>query len=88
MATPTVLREPRLDTILMVEREIQKAKSYPTKKELWQNLPRKLQHQTVNRVLDHLESSNKILLDKGGIVSTFPGNPRLCRLLGSGVRLG
>jgi len=76
MATTTVLHEPRLDTILMVEREIQKAKSYPTKKELWQSLPRKLQYQTFNRILDYLESSNKILLDKGEIVWTFPSNPR------------
>src|SRR5256884_2327750 len=75
MATTTILHEPRLDTILMVEREIQKAKSYPTKKELWQSLPRKLQYQTFNRILDYLESSNKILLDKGGIVWTFPSNP-------------
>src|SRR6266480_5706784 len=87
MATTTVLHEPRLDTILMVEREIQKAKSYPTKKELWQSLPRKLQYQTFNRILDYLESSNKILLDKGEIVWTFPSNPRLRRLLKGSVRL-
>lgn len=80
MAT-TVLHEPRLDTILMVEREIQKAKSYPTKKELWQHLPRKLQYQTFNRILDYLEGSNKILLDKGEIVWTFPSNPKLRKLL-------
>ena len=71
MATTTVLHEPRLDTILMVEREIQKAKSYPTKKELWQSLPRKLQYQTFNRILEYLESSNKILLDKGGSSGRF-----------------
>src|SRR5437773_8240991 len=71
MATTTVLHEPRLDTILMVEREIQRAKSYPTKKELWQSLPRKLQYQTFNRILDYLESSNKIVLDNGEIVRPF-----------------
>ncbi len=81
MATTTVLHEPRLDTILMVEREIQRSKSYSTKKELWQSLPRKLQYQTFNRILDYLESSNKILLDEGEIVWTFPSNPRLRRLL-------
>jgi hypothetical protein len=87
MGTTTVLHEPRLDTILMVEREIQKAKSYPTKKELWQSLPRKLQYQTFNRILDYLESSNKILLDKGEIVWTFPSNPKLRKLLQNSVRL-
>ena len=87
MATTTVLHEPRLDTILMVERQIQRAKSYQTKKELWQTLPRKLQYQTFNRILDYLESSNKILLDKGEIVWTFPSNPKLQKLLKSSARL-
>ena len=72
----------------MVEREIQRAKSYPTKKELWLSLPRKLQYQTFNRILDYLDGSNKILLDKGGIVWTFPSYPDLRRLLDSSVRLG
>ena len=72
----------------MIKREIRKAKSYPTEKGLFQSLPRKRKYQTVNCVLDRLESSNKILLDKGGIVSAFPGNPRLRRLLDSSVRLG
>src|SRR5437667_5439887 len=87
MATTTVLHEPRLDTILMVEREIQRAKSYSTKKELWQSLPRKLQYQTFNRILDYLESSNKIVLDRGEIVWTFPSNPKLRKLLKNSVRL-
>ncbi len=87
MATTVVLHEPRLDTILMVEREIQRAKSYPNKKELWQSLPRKLQYQTFNRILNYLESSNKILLDRGEIVWTFPSSPKLQKLLKSSVRL-
>ena len=72
MANPAILHKPRLDTILMVEDQIQAAKSYPTKKELWQKLPRKVQYQTFNRILDYLEGSNKILIDKGEIVWTFP----------------
>jgi hypothetical protein len=87
MATTTVLHEPRLDTILMVEKQIQAAKSYPTKKELWQKLPRKVQYQTFNRILDYLESSNKILIDKGEIVWTFPSNQKLQRLLHTSKKL-
>jgi hypothetical protein len=34
-----------------------------------------------NRILDHLESSNKILLDKDEIVWTFPSSPKLQKLL-------
>ena len=87
MATTTVLHEPRLDTILMVEKQIQAAKSYPTKKGLWQKLPRKVQYQTFNRILDYLESSNKILIDRGEIVWTFPSNQKLRRLLHTSKRL-
>ena len=87
MATTTVLHEPRLDTILMVEKEIQKARSYPNKKELWQTLPRKVQYQTFTRILDYLESSNKILFDKGQIVWTFPSSPKLKKLLRTSTRL-
>jgi hypothetical protein len=87
MTTTKILHDPRLDTLLMVEREIKRARSYPTKKELWQSFPRKLQYQTFNRVLGYLESSKKILLDKGGIVWTFPSNPKLRKLLRNSVRL-
>ena len=51
VGTTTVLHEPRLDTILMVEKAIQRARSYPTRKELWLSLPRKLQYQTFSRDL-------------------------------------
>ena len=86
--TITVLHEPRLDTILMVERAILGAKSYPTKKELWQSLPRKVQYQTFNRILQYLESSTKILIDDDGqIVWTFPDNEKLKKLLRSSVKL-
>ena len=87
MANPAILHKPRVDTILMVEKQIQAAKSYPTKKELWQKLPRKVQYQTFNRILDYLESSNKILIDKREIVWTFPSNQKLQRLLRTSKRL-
>ena len=87
MANPAILHKPRVDTILMVEKQIQAAKSYPTKKELWQKLPRKVQYQTFNRILDYLESSNKILVDRGEIVWTFPSNQKLQRLLRTSKRL-
>lgn len=86
MAT-TIIHEPRLDTILMVERAILQAHSYPTKKELWQSLPRQIQYQTFNRILQYLESSNKILIDDGGIVWTFADNAKLKTLLRSSTRL-
>jgi len=82
-----VLHEPQLDTILMIEKAIRDAKSYPTKKELWASLPKQVQYQTFNRVLEYLESSNKIVLNGRQIVWVFLDNPKLKRLLDRSIRL-
>jgi len=82
-----VLHEPTLATIMMVEQAILKAKTYPTKKELWRSLPRKVQYQTFNRIIDYLLSSNKIILNDRQIVWVFPDNPKLKKLLASSVRV-
>ena len=82
-----VLHEPTLATIMMVERAILKAKTYPTKKELWKSLPRRMQYQTFNRIIDYLLSSNKIILNDRQIVWVFPDNPRLKKLLASSIRV-
>jgi len=83
----SVLHEPRLDTILMVEKAIRESKSYPTKKELLKSLPKQVQYQTLNRILEYLESSNKIMFDGRRIIWVFPDNPKLKELLENSVRL-
>lgn len=82
-----VLHEPRLDTILMVENAIKEAGSYMTKKELLESLPRQVQYQTFSRILDYLESSNKIVFDGREIIWIFPDNPKLRKLLKTSVKL-
>ncbi|MDG6222551.1 MAG: hypothetical protein IAX21_00580 [Candidatus Bathyarchaeota archaeon] len=79
--------EPRLDTILMVENTIKKSGSYSTKKELLESLPKKVQYQTFNRILQYLESSNKIMYDGRSIIWIFPDNPKLKKLLETSVKL-
>jgi hypothetical protein len=83
----SILHEPRLDTILMVEKTIRESKSYPTKKELLKSLPKQVQFQTLNRILEYLESSNKIVFDGRRIIWVFPDNPKLKELLENSVRL-
>ena len=83
----TVLHEPQLDTILIVERAIKESGSYPTKKELLESLPKKIQYQTFNRIIEYLESSNKIMLNRREIIWIFPDNPKLKKLLESSVKL-
>jgi hypothetical protein len=82
-----VIHEPQLDTILMVENAIREAKSYLTKKELLKSLPKQVQYQTFDRILEYLEGSNKIVFDGRKIVWVFPDNPKLKELLESSVKL-
>jgi hypothetical protein len=71
----------------MVENAIKESGSYPTKKELLESLPKKIQYQTFNRILDYLESSNKIMFDGRNILWIFPDNPKLKKLLETSVKL-
>ena len=63
-----VLRYPRLDTVLMVEKSAMKAKGDLTVRRLWQKLPKKVMWQTYLAILDYLEYSGKIYIEKDGHV--------------------
>ena len=82
-----VLHEPKLDTLLMVEKAIMDADEYPTRTELWKSLPRKMQYQTFKRILDYLEASGKIAFDKTKIIYTGVNNPKLEALMKSSKRI-
>lgn len=62
--TQEVLHYPRLDTVLMVEEAIKKAKEYPSKAALLRDLKKKIMYPTFLLILDYLEKSNKIYIDK------------------------
>ncbi len=76
-----ILHYPQLDSILMVEKIIQKMRNYPTRMELWRALPRKMQYQTFKLILNYLEKSNKIMFNKGKIIWIFPNNKKLNELI-------
>ena len=61
-----VLHYPRLDTVLMVEAAIKKAKEDPTRTQLWKSLPKSTQYQTLQLILEYLQESNKIFITKEG----------------------
>lgn len=82
-----VLHEPRLDTVLMVEKVILDAEDYPTKMILWRSLPRKVQYQTFRRVLDYLEASGKIVFNSDTIIYVGADNEKLRALMESSVRV-
>jgi len=82
-----VLHEPKLDTILMVEKAIKDAVEYPSRMELWRSLPRKVQYQTFKRILEYLEASNKIVFNGNRMVWVATDNPKLKKLLEESVKI-
>lgn len=88
MRSQTVLHFPRLDTVLMVEDAIKKAKEYPTRMRLWKSLPKKTQYQTFVVILNYLKDSRKIIYTKDNkIVWVFADNPKSRKLLEESVRV-
>lgn len=63
-APKTVLRYPRLDTVLMVEKAAFDAKSEKTVSQLWRSLPKKVMWPTYCLILDYLKQTGKILIGK------------------------
>ncbi len=83
----TVIHEPRLDTILMVEQAILKSEDDLSRTSLWKSLPRKIQYQTFKHILDYLEASGRIVFNNTKIIYTGVNNPKLRALIKSSVRV-
>ena len=62
----SILRFPRLDTVLMVEEFIKKHDGEYKKRSLWENLPKKTMYQTFCVIIDYLMYSRKISIDSEG----------------------
>jgi hypothetical protein len=67
-------RSPRLDTILMVEKALFKYKSDKTTTQIWRTLPKKTMWTTFTTILDYLEYSGKIHIEKDKTI-TWLWNP-------------
>ena len=76
--TEKILRFPRLDTVLMVEKSIQEHDGEFKKKELWEKLPKKMMYQTFCVVVDYLIYSSKISIDGEGKIGWIY-NPKLAQ---------
>ena len=79
-------RFPRLDTVLMVEKELFKHKSDKTITEIWKLLPKKVMWTTFVTVLDYLEYSGKIRVEEDKTI-TWLWNPSGVRKILSSPRL-
>ena len=77
MQAQRMIHYPRLDTVLMVEEAIKEAKEYPSKRQLWLSLKRKVMYQTFNVIISYLEESGKIIQKNGKIIWIW--NPELVK---------
>lgn len=59
-----ITRSPRLETVIMVEKFIEKHSGEFKKTELFANLPKKVMWGTFNVILKYLWDTNKIGIDK------------------------
>jgi hypothetical protein len=73
-------RSPTLDTVLMIERTIEKYSAEFNRTELWKKLPRKVMWQTYLIVLSYLEAINKIGFAREGII-VYIWNPKLAKIV-------
>jgi hypothetical protein len=74
----SILRYPRLDTVLMVEEFIRENSGEYKKRSLWEHLPRKTMYQTFCVIFDYLLYSSKIAVDREDRVGWI-WNPELAR---------
>ena len=82
-----VLHSPTLESVMMVEKTIQKYSQEYGKYQLWKKLPRKMMYQTFQAILDYLKSSGKIMIDRDGIIF-WTYNPEMIRtLLSKGLKV-
>ncbi len=80
MQEAAILHSPTLESVFMVEEAIQKYSQECGKYQLWKKLPKKMMYQTFQVILNYLEQSGKIIIDKDGcIIWTF--NPERIRKL-------
>ena len=79
---------PTLNTILMVEGALKNMpSSVMTVPELKKALPKQVNHNTLIRILEYLEESNKIYVGIKGITWLANDNPNLRRAIAEGIRL-
>lgn len=81
-----IIHYPSLKTVFLIESAIQKKGEFKNKRQFWQALENRVMYQTFLVVIDYLEYSHKILIDKDGSVIWIWNPEFIERVLKSGVR--
>ncbi|MCK5281880.1 MAG: hypothetical protein KAK00_00560 [Nanoarchaeota archaeon] len=85
MKQTAILHSPTLESIIMVEKTIQKYSQECGKYQLWKKLPKKMMYQTFHVILDYLEESGKIMIDKDGCIIWTYNPKRIKKLMSEGL---
>ena len=80
MEKSSFIHSPTLESVIMVEKTIEKYSQECGKYQLWKKLPRQMMYQTFLVILDYLEKSGKIIIDKDGCI-IWIWNPRMIKKL-------
>ena len=83
----TKLHSPTLESVLMVEETIRKYSQECGKYQLWKKLPKKMMYQTYLTILDYLEESRRIMIDKDGCIIWTWDPEGIRKILKKGVKL-
>ena len=73
--TNNVARSPTLQTVLMVEKFIEEHSGEFKKTDLFKSLPKKVMWQTFQVIMEYLERSYRIIIEKDGVI-TYIWNPK------------
>lgn len=85
---PRPKHSPTLNTVLMVEDTLKNMdESVITVAELKKKLPKQVNHNTLKRILEYLEESNKIAVSMKGITWIHNPNPNLRKAISSGLEI-
>lgn len=82
-----LVHSPTLNTVLMVEKTLQKAREMLKVSELKRLLPKKVMHSTLLQILDYLQESGKILIATKGVVWIYREPAHLEMLKKSGLEI-
>lgn len=88
MKSQEVIHYPQLDTVMMVEKAIREAEDYPSLRQLWLSLPKKVMYQTFKLIIQYLIESNKIMIcEDGKIIWIFADTEQLREAMRKGRRV-
>lgn len=62
-------QNPTLESILMVEKSVEKYSGMYGKYQIWKKLPKQMMYQTFQVIIDYLEKSNKIFTESDGKIT-------------------